>query len=51
VLLSFVLGLYASVESGEARVLPYWVRYRAEELYGWLHWDRYVGKYEKEVKR
>jgi len=39
--LSVAQGSFAAVKSHDALVLPYWVRYRCEQVYGWLHWDKY----------
>lgn len=39
--LSVAQGCFAAVKSRDAMVLPFWVRYRAEQVYGWLHWNRY----------
>lgn len=41
VLLSVPQGCFAALRCRDALVVPYWVRYRLEQLYGWLHWDRY----------
>lgn len=40
-LLSGPQGMFAAVRSHDALVLPYWVRYRSEQVYGWLHWNKY----------
>lgn len=40
-LLSFPQGSFAAVVSGNPLVIPYWLRYRFEELYGFLHWHKY----------
>lgn len=41
VALSLPQAAFCGVVSGNARVVPYWLRYRMEELYGYLHWNRY----------
>jgi glycosyltransferase involved in cell wall biosynthesis len=41
VVFSVPQGLYAALASGEARVLPYWVKFRFQVLYGFLHYSKY----------
>jgi len=41
VLLSFPQATFTSLASKNARLIPYWTRFRFEELYGFLHWNKY----------
>ena len=41
VILSYPQALFCAVLSRNARVIPYWLTFRMEELYGYLHWDKY----------
>ena len=41
VLLSVPQAGFVVAKSRDVLVFPYWIRYRLEEVYGWLHWDRY----------
>ena len=52
VLLSFPQGVFTASISRNPYVIPYWVRYRFEELYGFLHWDKYFSlKRAFEIKK
>jgi glycosyltransferase involved in cell wall biosynthesis len=46
ILFRFALGLpqgiISALISRNCKVLPYWVKFRFQVLYGWLHWSRYV---------
>lgn len=35
-------GIVSALISRNCRVLPYWVKFRFQVLYGWLHWQKYV---------
>lgn len=41
VLLSFPQGVFTALISGDPYIISYWIRYRFEELYGYLYWNRY----------
>lgn len=34
-------GMFVSVMSRNPRIIPYWFKFRMQELYGWLHWNKY----------
>ena len=38
---SFPQALFAGLVSGNARVIPYWIRFRFEVLYGFLNYSKY----------
>lgn len=40
--LAFPQGCFAGLVSGNARVIPYWTRFRFECMIGWLNWNKYV---------
>jgi len=40
--LAFPQGCFAGLLSGNARVIPYWTRFRFECMVGWLNWRKYV---------
>lgn len=40
--LAFPQSCFAGLVSRNARVIPYWTRFRFECLIGWLRWDKYL---------
>jgi glycosyltransferase involved in cell wall biosynthesis len=45
--LSFPQAIYAGFSSGDARVIPYWVKFRFQVLYGFLNYNRYFNMERK----
>jgi glycosyltransferase involved in cell wall biosynthesis len=41
VFLSVPQAGFVVAKSHDVLVFPYWIRYRFEEVYGWLHWNKY----------
>jgi hypothetical protein len=41
VCLALPQGMFVSLVSKNPHVIPYWFKFRMQELYGWLHWSKY----------